>query len=615
MAEEKPIVVVTQISSNVVVNEQLPTTVLVAAPLGPSIAGAAGPQGQRGNTGNTGNTGQRGPTGNTGADGVTPTDYVISINGITGIVGLSAGSNIEITQTGITFVISSTASGGGISGPYVISINGFTGGITFSAGSGITFTQSNGVITLAATGTTTVTGATGATGATGDPGIRGVTGATGATGATGDPGIQGVTGATGPGYTGAEIRSNNLYITKIFSDGTTMEINLGYIGPTGSEFVFETDLIAAFGTGKFFGKYVNGDTIPAQNKTAAQVIREALVAILRLGATLTSSSTVAFNQTAISNSINFSHSVNTLNAVIAGATLEWNRSGSASYTALSELTSSSGTFVHSMTDSNFNTNAFNYRYRVTDSLGGTGQATLSITPSAYVAPTRTITATGPNTSSPETSTKREKGNVATNISASIQRNSVNVPLTGFQWQYQENGGAYQNASSFTTITGNPGSTATGTLSHSTANTVTSSRYKLLVRDAYQDFLGTTLETLATQINYLNMIFYGPTAAAPTTSANVRSLTNRIFTDGSNPFTLDTGIVYKDFVVAMPATSTITQVLDLTVSSANITSSYVINTGLTAIGDYAGITSTSYNVYTMTNSIPYTVNHEHQVTRS
>jgi hypothetical protein len=37
--------------------------------------------------------------------------------------------------------------------------------------------------------------------------------------------------------------------------------------------------------------------------------------------------------------------------------------------------------------------------------------------------------------------------------------------------------------------------------------------------------------------------------------------------------------------------------------------------LTAIGDYAGITSTSYNVYTMTNSIPYTVNHEHQITRS
>ena len=112
-----------------------------------------------------------------------------------------------------------------------------------------------------------------------------------------------------------------------------------------------------------------------------------------------------------------------------------------------------------------------------------------------------------------------------------------------------------------------------------------------------------------------MIFYGPTAGAPSSSANVRSLTNRIFTDGSNPFILSTGTVYKDFVVAMPGTSSITQVLDLTVSGANITSSYVINTGLTAIGDYAGITSTSYNVYTMTNSIPYTENHEHQVTRS
>ena len=394
-----------------------------------------------------------------------------------------------------------------------------------------------------------------------------------------------------------------------------MEINLGYIGPTGSEFVFETDLIAAFGTGKFFGKYVNGDTIPAQNKTAAQVIREALVAILPLGATLTSSSTILFNQTAISNSINFSHSVNTLNAVIAGATLEWNRTGSAGYTTLSSGTASSGTYVHSLTDSNFNTNAFNYRYRVTDSLGGTGQATVSITPQSYATPTVTITQTGPNTSSPETSTKREKGNVATNISATITKNRVNVPLTGFQWQYQENGGAWQNASSFTTITGNPGSTATGTLSHSTANTVNSSRYRLLVTDSYQDFQGASFATSATTINYANMIFYGASASAPSTSAQVRSLPDRIFIDtGSNPFNLNSGVLYVNFTVAMPSTSTITNVTDIEALGATITSQYVLNSGLTGILDYAGNTA-NYNVYTMTQGGTYDENHRHRVTRT
>jgi hypothetical protein len=44
--------------------------------------GATGPQGPQGNTGSTG------PQGNTGPTGAFPTDYVISIDGITGAVNL-----------------------------------------------------------------------------------------------------------------------------------------------------------------------------------------------------------------------------------------------------------------------------------------------------------------------------------------------------------------------------------------------------------------------------------------------------------------------------------------------------------------------------------------------
>ena len=39
--------------------------------------------------------------------------YVSAINGITGAVGITAGSNITITQSGLTFTISSSAAGGG----------------------------------------------------------------------------------------------------------------------------------------------------------------------------------------------------------------------------------------------------------------------------------------------------------------------------------------------------------------------------------------------------------------------------------------------------------------------------------------------------------------------
>jgi hypothetical protein len=49
---------------------------------------SASPAGNTGATGPQGNTGPTGPQGNTGPTGAFPTDYVISIDGITGAVNL-----------------------------------------------------------------------------------------------------------------------------------------------------------------------------------------------------------------------------------------------------------------------------------------------------------------------------------------------------------------------------------------------------------------------------------------------------------------------------------------------------------------------------------------------
>ncbi len=58
-------------------------------PQGPQgNTGPTGPQGNTGPTGPQGNTGPTGPQGNTGPTGAFPTDYVISIDGITGAVNL-----------------------------------------------------------------------------------------------------------------------------------------------------------------------------------------------------------------------------------------------------------------------------------------------------------------------------------------------------------------------------------------------------------------------------------------------------------------------------------------------------------------------------------------------
>ena len=70
-------------------------------PTGPTgSTGPTGPTGPTGNTGPTGSTGATGNTGPTGANGATGAtgpvgDYVISVNGMTGVVGLTFGSELQ----------------------------------------------------------------------------------------------------------------------------------------------------------------------------------------------------------------------------------------------------------------------------------------------------------------------------------------------------------------------------------------------------------------------------------------------------------------------------------------------------------------------------------------
>jgi hypothetical protein len=96
--------------------------------------GATGPQGNTGATGatgpqgNTGATGATGPQGNTGATGPVG-DYVISIRGLTGAVGITNGSGIGLSVSGNTLTVSNTG---------VLSVNGSTGAITNIARTNVT---------------------------------------------------------------------------------------------------------------------------------------------------------------------------------------------------------------------------------------------------------------------------------------------------------------------------------------------------------------------------------------------------------------------------------------------------------------------------------------------
>jgi hypothetical protein len=105
-------------------------------------------------------------------------------------------------------------------------------------------------------------------------------------------------------------------------------------------------------------------------------------------------------------------------------------------------------------------------------------------------------------------------------------------------------------------------------------------------------------------------FYGPASAEPSNSTEVRALASSAFHTGSTTFTLNTGTTEINFYVALPPSVTITSVTDLDALNADLTAEYVL-IGTIGVLD-AGSTSRSYNLYGMTQAIPYSTSHRHSI---
>jgi len=581
-----------------------------------AVAGATGPFGASGPTGFTGATGASGITGLTGATGASGIIGLTGATGASGIVGFTGatGASGIIGLTGATGAsgIQGVPGTTGASGPTGFTgatgasgIIGFTGATGASGIIGLTgATGASGIIGL--TGATGASGPTGFTGATGASGIIGLTGATGAsgviglTGATGASGIQGVPGATG--VSGIQ----------------------GVPGATGPDFVYSNDLFVSLPINKTFGRYINGDVIPATGKTPAQVIEMAIVEAINPTVNFSiSPTTLQFNTTAINNTLNFSHVILSLNASISAGILEFKRANQAVWTTLSSgAIDSPGNFVHIFTDTPFNTNALNYRYTVIDDVGGTASATANINIISYAQPTGTLTLSG-NVTSPENNLLRERGNVATIMFGNVTRQSVNVPITAYRIQESVNDGSWTTV--FTNTNVGPGNFNIPNFYINPIGSATASKiqYRVLVDDIFlpnREIFNVNNNT----INYRNYIFYGPVSGVPANSTEVRTLLNRGFAPigGSgnleNPFILNTGNTLRHFSVAMPSITPttnsfiITEVIDEDALGANITGNYINNPLNVTDG---GGNLQPYRVYTMTNAGPYSSNHKHRITRA
>lgn len=242
-----------------------------------------------------------------------------------------------------------------------------------------------------------------------------------------------------------------------------------------------------------FGKYLSGETIPAMGKNIDEFIEDVVTSALEPTVGLTSSTVVQFNQTDINNVLNLSYVINSLGGVVESVSLEWRRNNTGLWEELTD-DSDLDTFTHSLTDSNFNTHPFNYRYTVTDDKGGTKTVTLNITPTAYVAPTISSFSAGAN--------QRDRGNISSSLSGTISRESPLVDIIEYQIQYKVNNGSWNDLGTSQSMDASGGGIS-GNHNDAPVNSDSLS-YQVLVTDSYTT---TTLAGPTVTFLYRNLLGY------------------------------------------------------------------------------------------------------------
>lgn len=99
-------------------------------------------------------------------------------------------------------------------------------------------------------------------------------------------------------------------------------------------------------------------------------------------------------------------------------------------------------------------------------------------------------------------------------------------------------------------------------------------------------------------------FYGPTAVASANSADVRALPSSRFTSAGTAFNMNTGTIEKIFEICLPPGRTLVSVFDAT-AGFPITGSFVLSN---INVDDAAATPHLYNIYRLTNAVPYAIDH-------
>ncbi|RKR84912.1 hypothetical protein BDD43_5165 [Mucilaginibacter gracilis] len=119
----------------------------------------------------------------------------------------------------------------------------------------------------------------------------------------------------------------------------------------------------------------------------------------------------------------------------------------------------------------------------------------------------------------------------------------------------------------------------------------------------------TSSTLSYQGFY--KLWYDTVTAFPTDSASARALTNARLSNAGNTFTLNTGSTNTKFCLVLPPGKSLVSVIDQDALNLDITAQYV-QSAIT-VNDASGTPVTTYKIYAMSQSIPYSTTHRHNIT--
>ena len=309
------------------------------------------------------------------------------------------------------------------------------------------------------------------------------------------------------------------------------------IGSFLSDFTVYLDQTAGF---KTFLKWKNTENVPAAGLHPQELLKLGAQDIINPTATVSASpASYPYYTTSISNTIAVTRTLNGGSTSFTSVLLEWKRANENSTqwktTGISPAANTfTNSYTHTDTNTITNTNAYNYRYTVVDNLGGTITVTDNVTISGYSAPTTSSFSTG------SSGLTREYGNIASSISFTINKNSVNIPLVSYDLQFLPSGGSWTSILQ-NTISGNPSSVAVS-YSHTPGIQFlnsTSIQYRVLVVDS----LGSTTINLGT-INFYIKRTFGYNANTTLIVSDIIALNASTAISNSMPLTI-TGVTAGD----------------------------------------------------------------------